>query len=263
MISTQQRQTGFTLIELIITIVVIGIMVMGIAGFIELGTKGYADTVDRQQLQNQARFVVEKMTREIRHAVPNSFDVFTDNNGGQCLSFFPIDYSGSYVMLEENNNSVSDRFRFVVVNSSVAPEVGDLENEKMVINPATPDDLNPNTSNQSIVLSGVARNEDNIYSIDFEDDFNSGNVVPSPASRLYIYSHKVTYCQEAKKLTRQIDSQLPVQVGEDLETASFADGTANGEDALARSALIHMRLLFQRGDEKSNYETDVQVMNVP
>lgn len=60
MSKTSIRQSGFTLIELVITIVVVAIMVMGIAGFIELGTKGYVDTVDRQQLQNQARFAVEK-----------------------------------------------------------------------------------------------------------------------------------------------------------------------------------------------------------
>ncbi|MCF7353831.1 prepilin-type N-terminal cleavage/methylation domain-containing protein [Vibrio sp. CK2-1] len=257
-----KKQTGFTLIELIITIVVIGIMVMGIAGFIELGTKGYADTVDRQQLQNQARFVVEKLTREIRHAVPNSFSVF--NNGtGECLSFYPIDYSGAYVMLEQGEG-VSDRFRFVIVNSISSPGANNLENKKMVINPATPDDLDTANSNQSIVLSGVAKDESNdFYSIEFDEEFNSGNVVPSPASRLYIYSHQVTYCQQGTQLTRQIDTQAPIQVGEDVELADFADGTADGEDALSRSALIHLRLLFLRGDERSNYENDVQVLNVP
>lgn len=257
-----KKQTGFTLIELIITIVVIGIMVMGIAGFIELGTKGYADTVNRQQLQNQARFVVEKLTREIRHAVPNSFTV-SNNGTGECLSFYPIDYSGAYVMLEQGEG-VSERFRFVIVSSPSSPDANNLENKKMVINPATPDDLDTADSHQSIVLSGVAVN-DNVYSIEFDDDFNSGNVVPSPASRLYIYSHEVTYCQQGTQLTRQIDTQDPIQVGEDVELADFADGTADGDDTLSRSALIHMHLLFLRGgsDERSNYENDVQVLNVP
>ena len=68
---------GFTLIEMVVTMVISGIIVLGIAGFVEFGTKGYADSIDRQRLQTQAKFALEKISREIRHAVPNSFD---DNN---------------------------------------------------------------------------------------------------------------------------------------------------------------------------------------
>lgn len=67
------KNRGFTLIEMVITIVVGSFIMLGIAGYLQLGAKGYADTIDRQKLQTQAQFVIEKMSREIRHAVPNSF----------------------------------------------------------------------------------------------------------------------------------------------------------------------------------------------
>lgn len=66
---------GFTLIEMIMTIIVGSILVLGIAGFLELGAKGYTDTVARQRIQTQAQFVLEKMSRELRHAVPNSTEI--------------------------------------------------------------------------------------------------------------------------------------------------------------------------------------------
>ena len=71
------KTRGFTLMEMIVTIVIGSFIMLGIAGYVQLGMKGYADTIDRQRMQTQAQFVLEKMSREIRHAVPNSFHVPT------------------------------------------------------------------------------------------------------------------------------------------------------------------------------------------
>ncbi|NMT50501.1 PilW family protein, partial [Vibrio parahaemolyticus] len=80
----------------VITIVVGSFIMLGIAGYLQLGAKGYADTIDRQKLQTQAQFVIEKMSREIRHAVPNSF--FINEKEKNCLMFMPIEHSGFYAI---------------------------------------------------------------------------------------------------------------------------------------------------------------------
>lgn len=249
------KQAGFTLIELIVTIVVIGIMVMGIAGFIELGTKGYADTVDRQQLQNQARFVVEKMTREIRHAVPNSFE-----QTEQCLRFYPIVYAGAYATLPTSDNTV---FKFVVVSTDLS-EVADLVNKKLVVNPSMATELDTASSN-SIELMNVTASEDGVGI--FETDvgtassFNQGNVTDSVSNRLYIYSDQVSYCLLGSRLERN-----GVTVGEHLTSeSSFASGDTNSpnSDSLSRSGLIHIKLSFKQNNETTEYENDIQVLNVP
>ena len=59
------KNRGFTLIEMVLTMVVGGIIVLGIAGFVELGTKGYADSIDRQRMQTQAQFVIVGTYQEI------------------------------------------------------------------------------------------------------------------------------------------------------------------------------------------------------
>ncbi|HBV77196.1 MULTISPECIES: PilW family protein [Vibrio] len=256
----RSQQQGFTLIELIVTMVVMGIMVMGIAGFIELGTKGYADTVDRQALQNQARFVVEKMTREIRHSVPNSFAV---TEGGKCVSFYPIKYAGAYVVLPVSGGNP---FRFVVV--SAEPNSDDLNGLKLVVNPNRPDDLNT-ASSKSIFLSGVVKLKDSegndtpIYSTQTESDFDAGNVNNSVGNRLYLYNEKVQYCISSTTITRQENDEKPDQIGQNITSGSFNDGSGSDGVSLSRSGLIHMTLLFQRGDEKSQYDDDIQVLNVP
>lgn len=257
-----KRHAGFTLIELVITIVVVGIMVMGIAGFIELGTKGYADTVDRQQLQNQARFVVEKLTREIRHAVPNSFE-----QSEQCISFYPIDYAGAYAVLPTSDDTL---FKFIVVNTELSGDAGadQLKNKKLVVNPSTQDDLNTQNSN-SIVLSNVnpSSDDDRVLTTTIDSsEFNQGTVTNSVSNRLYIYSNKVSYClvdagNKAFSLMRN-----GIQVGSNLtDKSSFASGDTNSSnsDSLSRSGLIHIKLSFKQNDETTDYENDIQVLNVP
>ena len=90
---------GFTLMEMIITIVIGSVIMLGIASYVRLGFKGYSDTIDRQRLQTQAQFVIEKMSREIRHAVPNSFLIKDDEKN--CLTFVPIEYSGFYSHVDD------------------------------------------------------------------------------------------------------------------------------------------------------------------
>ncbi|MGY6298055.1 PilW family protein, partial [Vibrio parahaemolyticus] len=86
-------QRGFTLIELVLAIVIGSIIMLGIAGYVQVGMKGYVDASSRQRIQTQAQFVLEKMAREIRHAVPNSF-AMTNTVDESCLSFVPTLNSG-------------------------------------------------------------------------------------------------------------------------------------------------------------------------
>ena len=255
------QQAGFTLMELVITIVVIGIMVMGIAGFIELGTKGYADTVDRQQLQNQARFVVEKLTREIRHAVPNSFE-----QSEQCISFYPIDYAGAYAALPTSDDT---QFKFIVVNAELSGNAGanQLKNKKLVVNPSTPADLNTSNSN-SIVLSNVnPSSDDRVFTTTVDSsEFNQGTVTNSVSNRLYIYSNQISYCLVGGGDNAYSLERNGIQVGNHLTAdSSFASGDTNSSnsDSLSRSGLIHIKLSFKQNDETTDYENDIQVLNVP
>ncbi|MDG3084789.1 prepilin-type N-terminal cleavage/methylation domain-containing protein [Vibrio hannami] len=240
---------GFTLVEMVMTIIITGIIVLGITGYIELGFRGYTDTIDRQYVQNQARFTIEKMSREVRHGVPNSFAL---SSGDKCLSFYPIKYSGFYTQ-DELNGTV----QFIADNqgNTVTFSAGD----RIVINPSQSADLSVTSDASSSVedcATSCSVTSAGVYTID--DDFPSYSI----ANRHYIYNsnNQVTYCVSSGVVTRE-------QNGTTFTVADSLDDTESSfgyePASLQRGGLIHMSLTFTNDGEVSNYKHDVQVLNVP
>ncbi|MCK6262270.1 prepilin-type N-terminal cleavage/methylation domain-containing protein [Vibrio sp. ZSDE26] len=229
------KRNGFTLIEMIMTIIIGGILVLGIAGFLELGMKGYSDTAERQRLQTQARFVLEKISREIRHSVPNSIEVTGSTD--KCVSFYPILYSGFYSVSSADNLSLS----FLVGNDN-SPATYDGLN--MIINPSQQDDFTD--SDIFIALSGAST------SITLAQPLASESI----ANRHYIYKDLVSYCfnSSSKAIVRN--------------STQVADSVTNGDisyDAptLQRGGVVHIDVTFESDDESTSFQQDIQVLNVP
>ncbi|CCN37943.1 putative MSHA biogenesis protein MshO [Vibrio nigripulchritudo SO65] len=247
------KRLGFTLIEMVVTILIVSVMFLGIAGFVKIGAEGYADTTRRQALHNQARFVVEKISREIRHAVPNSLVV---NSGNQCLSFYPIRFSGFY-QTDDAVSSGDNTVNFIVGNSDFDLAAAISAGARIVINPSRVEDLDGTTNASrvisSVTVSGAAPNA--IYSI--SASFPSDSI----ANRHYIYipSERVEYCLDTSSGSITRDSGVEVQVGQSVVSGAF---TVDGM-SLQRGGLVHLNILFESEDEQSNYNHDVQVLNVP
>ncbi|WP_411132487.1 prepilin-type N-terminal cleavage/methylation domain-containing protein [Vibrio vulnificus] len=225
---------GFTLVEMVLTLIVGSILVLGIAGFVELGTKGYADSVDRQRIQTQAQFVLEKLSREFRHAVPNSF-----SDSGNCLSFYPIVYSGFYAV--EGND-----IRFLIGNTNVTPPLAN--GLSLVINPSRQQDL----VSDSFDVSGLI-NDAGYFAVSNQAASLESNSINR---RHYIFNAngRVEYCFTAGRISRN-----GVQVADSVSAASFN----YLEPTLQRGGLVHIKLTFTQNDESSHYQQDVQVLNVP
>jgi|ASRK01.1.fsa_nt_gi MSHA biogenesis protein MshO len=253
------RVNGFTLIEMVMTIIIMGIIFIGAGSVIEMGSRGYADSIDRQRIQNQARFVIEKMTREIRHAVPNSFNVVNDSQGDKCLTFYPINNAGFY-----SRNEADRTLQFVVDNQG--KRISGASGDRLTINPSQPDDLNDNSRSLSlvgcrdtnvtscieVVLSA------GVYAYQVNDNFDSHSI----ANRYYTYSNQVSYCiASTGVITKSVGSGSKNTVGDGLR---FSDSQFHyTEPTLQRGGLVHMDLLFDNNGEESSYKHDVQVLNVP
>ncbi|EJX1092297.1 prepilin-type N-terminal cleavage/methylation domain-containing protein [Vibrio vulnificus] len=228
------RARGFTLVEMVLTLIVGSILVLGIAGFVELGTKGYADSVDRQRIQTQAQFVLEKLSREFRHAVPNSF-----SDSGNCLSFYPIVYSGFYAV--EGND-----IQFLIGNTNAtSPLANGLS---LVINPSREQDL----VSDSFDVSGLTNGAGYFAVLNQAASLESNSI----NRRHYIFNAngRVEYCFTAGRISRN-----GVQVADSVSAASFN----YLEPTLQRGGLVHIKLTFTQNDESSHYQQDVQVLNVP
>ncbi|MCC8254915.1 PilW family protein [Vibrio campbellii] len=233
---------GFTLMEMIVTIVIGSFIMLGIAGYVQLGMKGYADTIDRQRMQTQAQFVLEKMSREIRHAVPNSFHVPT--GAANCLEFVPIEYSGFYTL---TNNDLE----FLLGNDSTLNPMP--ANRWMVINPSRYEDLQ-SASPQSLAVGGLAKTGD-VFVVSGAASTIGGTSI---SSRHYIYQNnsEVRYCFDNSQITRN-----GITVADSVDTS--ASDIHYLEPTLQRGGIVHINLEFAQSGERSVYQQDVQVLNVP
>ena len=66
------KQAGFSLLELILVIVLLGVLASGAGLLITTPIQAYSDQVRRTQLVDQADMSLRQIARDIRHALPNS-----------------------------------------------------------------------------------------------------------------------------------------------------------------------------------------------
>jgi MSHA biogenesis protein MshO len=86
-------QIGFTLIELITVMVLLSILATIGTGFVVKTTEAYQRTQTRALLVNTSRQALERMTRQLRIALPYSVKVV---NSDACIKFLPIVAGGNY-----------------------------------------------------------------------------------------------------------------------------------------------------------------------
>jgi len=90
-----KQQTGFTLVEMIMVIVITGIIGGIVAMFLKAPIQQYMDVARRAELTDIADTAVRRMARDVRIAVPNS--VRTAGCGGTpCVEFLPTRDGGRY-----------------------------------------------------------------------------------------------------------------------------------------------------------------------
>lgn len=78
-------QRGFTLVEAIMVIVIIGILGGIVAVFIRAPVQGYVDTVARAEATDEADLALRRMARDIRLALPNSVRPVGNGTGIEFL----------------------------------------------------------------------------------------------------------------------------------------------------------------------------------
>lgn len=77
-----KQQKGFTLIEIIISIIIVGIVSATVSQIIGRYLENYDAVSRRTLMQTAAQLAVERISREVRHALPNSICI---DNGGACV----------------------------------------------------------------------------------------------------------------------------------------------------------------------------------
>ncbi|MEZ8428275.1 prepilin-type N-terminal cleavage/methylation domain-containing protein [Vibrio cyclitrophicus] len=247
------KQRGFTLIEMIVTIVVVAVIGLAIAGFVEYGMKGYVETIDRQKVQVKGQFVVEKMSREVSHAVPNSFDssitpASASSYAQKCLVFYAIKYSGFYHFDEATND----------LNFIIGQDAPELEaDDYLIINPTAYSEFVAGSTKRIPLVGLVSTN--NLFTAP-SVNLSSQSI----AQRHYIYdgSDPVSYCLVNDTVQNQgLIQRNGVTVADSINYAQ--SNFRYEEPSLQRGGVIHIDLVLEQNSEVSVYQQDVQVLNAP
>lgn len=284
---------GFTLIELVTVIIVLGIVSVGIAGFVRNGFQIYADATERQQILSESRFVVERLNRELRMAIPNSARVINDLNSEiQCLEFVPAEWVSFYTTLPLlPSTSTQARIVELAGNSLFSWQVGDYA----FVYPTANQDIYDGTQQKrrTVLACSDAIDADGDGNPDGDGDCSTADSTShtaeltlsgafadsSPASRMYFGRKTVSFCartQDGKKgIYRHeggIDSVQPLYTsGGDLMAQHLLNDLSDNNAlpfavsnaVLNRNGLVHVLLAFELNDEQMNYSLEVHIPNVP
>ncbi|WP_372933035.1 PilW family protein [Shewanella putrefaciens] len=268
---------GFTLVEMVTVILILGILVVGVSSFIIFGTRIFVESSSVDQVLSQSRFVVERITRELRSAVPNSVRVNTDSLTYQCIEFVPIQASTSYLSMPISPSATA--LSGTVILDDVTSKIA--VNQYAWIYPLTDSDVY-NSARQKRAQINTMAPLGNQVTLTFTAPVRFAEA--SPRQRIYFGSNPVSYCFE--KVSSANELQVRRYVGYNFTAAqpkpsdmgtgvlmaqSVANLLSDSNDlpmtltpsSLVNHAMVHLQPRFNVNGETFQYRHQVQVINVP
>lgn len=261
------RQGGFTLVELIIVIVLLGILGTMGAEFITQAFKGFSDTDARTEIYEEGQLVLSRMERELRIALPNAIDVEPGSNG---LEFGMIDENamtcpaaadpqdcvfGQYI----DNNPAGKQFIRDQTNPLPVGSIVSIYNRNWSDFSST----DPNQRRLYRVTSITAPTN--------RMDLDRNVIAASPGSRFYAVHQAVRYYLSGTTLTR---ATIAIDNTNYLAALAFPTGNPLAENvssltfdftpgSLTSSALVSIRFTIDRNGEALDFHKEVQIRNAP
>ncbi|MCG7532357.1 type II secretion system GspH family protein [Psychrobium sp. MM17-31] len=259
----KRNNGGFTLIELVLVILVLAIVSTGIVTFIRYGVQTYQDTAGRDKQISDSRFVIERITRELRNALPNSVRV---TNGGDCVEFIPILASSTYVDIPVLPDAASSTVTIVASSEPFTPT-----NTKLVVYPLSVGEVYVNgtqTTGKVFNVDSYSAAVDNVVTVTltnavhFDDD--------SPNQRYFIIRENVAYCWDTSGDIKRYQnvanppSGTGVLMAENVVKPSGSTPIFSYQgDTLIRNAIVLMDFSFRYDDERLRLVNEVNIANVP
>lgn len=260
---------GFTLIELIVVIVIVGILSVLGGQFIVAPVTGYVDLSRRAKLVDQAEMSLRRMQRDIRHTLPNSIRItgsypavyiemlLTEDGGryrrypdpgggGDLLDFSAADTS--FDVLGSLSRQPSAGQHLVVYNVTT---VGSTGNAYAAV-----------ADNRALISGGT------VNQVELSPGFQFAHA--SPAQRFFVVDGPVTYACENGRLNRYHGYAItPAQPTSGMGTAALVTRGISGCDfsydpgATQRAGLVTMALTLEEQGERITLLHQVHVVNAP
>lgn len=264
------RSIGFTLVEMIVSIVIAGVLVSMVAMFGRGQIDAYIDVSNRAQLADEADTALRRVARDLQSALPNSV-----RQSGSFLEFVPIRDAGRY-RTDVDNAGAGNFLDFTSTTDNsfdvLGPAVNVAAGDQLVIFNLgqTGSDVYAGTSRRAI-FTGAGSVSSLQYTLGGLGQFP----LASPQSRFQIVSGPVTYQCNASAAggtvlrhsgyafagtqpTTFAGATSAVLVG-DVTACSFSYTPA----VLQRNGLVVLSLTLTRNGESVQLLHQVDVLNTP
>ena len=251
---------GFTLIELVVVIVIVGILSVLGGQFIVAPITGYVDLSRRARLVDQAEMAMRRMQRDIRAALPNSITVTETSvtmintvDGGRYRRYVASDGSGDILSFTETDTSFD-----VLGGLGPDPEGKDFADRYLVVYNVSPSyPPNPIPKINECISTGGS------FSCDYEEVIFPQ---PSPYQRFFVVDAETTYsCDLANRELLRTSSPLSGGTSSDaVVTAGVKDCKFTyNPGATQRAGLVTLEISLTEAEETINLIHQVHVVNAP
>jgi MSHA biogenesis protein MshO len=280
-IPLHNAQRGFTLVELVMVIVILGVISSMAAVFMRGPIEAYFATARRAALTDLADTVFRRVERDLRKALPNSIRTPVTVPVNQCLEFIPTKTGGRYradsTAAGLNFDAADTGFNMLGRNSILPVDQRIVASDYIAVynlGPSVPGADAYNQDNTSQV-SVVGTEFQNASPVGWETPITiASKLFPlaSGSNRFHVIpaaEHVVSYVCSGNKLYRTVNSS---SFSSSCPTSGpvIATNVANcffdsSGDDLSRNALV--RILLQLKDGTSNesvqLQQEVHVDNTP
>lgn len=99
-----RRQQGFSLLEAVAVITIMGVLVSSATVFMRVPVEAYFGTIRRAQLAGDADNALRRIAREVKRALPNSLRT-TSSVSNQCFEYLPLSGGGRYRAAKSSTNT--------------------------------------------------------------------------------------------------------------------------------------------------------------
>jgi MSHA biogenesis protein MshO len=279
-------QRGFTLVELIMVIVIMGVIGGMVSVFMRSPIDAYVDSARRAALTDVADTAVRRMARDIRKALPNSLrqSIAPAAANNQCIEFIPTMSGGRY-RAEQNGAGGGDILDFTIADTGFDmlgannPPAGQAiaANDFIAVYnlgiPGSDAYAGENTALVTGVAAGALANETNITIAATQFPLASGSnrfhVIPAAETMVSYVCNGGSLWRRASNVATTAATNVVANSCSVAGATLLANNVAacnfvyNGSD-LQRNGLVQLGITFTDGSgETINLYHEVHVSNAP